>query len=58
MAVDTPKKRSRSKRIQEEVVEVPIQLGRPRKVAEAEVSQFKECSLPKNGERPKESKIT
>jgi hypothetical protein len=32
-----------------EVVKVPKQRGRPRKPVEAEISQFKECSLKKRG---------
>ena len=57
MVVEAPRKRGRPKKIQVEVIKVPKQRGSPRKIAEGEISQFKESSLPKNGERHHESKI-
>ena len=47
LVVEATKKQGRSKKIQVEVVKVRKTCGRPRKVVEAEISQFKEYSLPK-----------
>ena len=63
MVFEDPKKQidsrnGRLKKIQVEVVKVPKQRRRSRKIVEAEISQFKECSLSRNGKRHKKLKIT